>query len=322
MSRRRVLVTGASGYVGSRFLRKLAARADALRVVALDVRAPAERLPGIEYVQCDVRAPQLGRVMDHVHPHTVVHLASIVTPPRGSTRKFEYSVDVLGTRNVLSACISTAVSRLIVSSSGAAYGYHRDNPRWLTEDSAIRGNKAFAYAWHKRLVEEMLAQAREDCPSLQQTILRLSTVLGADTSNQITALFERSRILGVWPGDDRFVFVWDEDVAECLVHAVETERSGVFNLAGDGAIRLKEMAQMMHKPYVRLPSLLLKGAFAILRPIRLSAYGPEHVRFLQYRPVLANDALKMQLGYTPRKSSREVFSYYLAHLAQRESLAG
>ncbi len=322
MSTNSVLVTGASGYIGAKFIRQLSVRGGNLRVVALDVRAPAERLPGIEYVQCDVRGPQLGKVVDQVRPNTVVHLASIVTPPRGSTRKFEYSVDVLGTRNVLSACISTAVNRLIVSSSGAAYGYHRDNPRWLTEVNALRGNKAFAYSWHKRLVEEMLAQARIDCPSLQQTVLRLSTVLGANTSNQITALFDRPRILGVWPGDDRFVFVWDEDVARCLVHALDAQGSGVFNLAGDGAIRLKEMAQMMQKPYVRLPSLLLKGAFAILRPVRLSAYGPEHVRFLQYRPVLANDALKTQLGYVPLKSTREVFSYYLAHRAQREALHG
>ena len=88
---------------------------------------------------------------------SVVHLASIVTPGKGSSREFEYSVDVLGSQNVLDACVSTGVTQLLVSSSGAAYGYHADNPVPLTEDCAVRGNEEFAYSHHKRLVEEMLA---------------------------------------------------------------------------------------------------------------------------------------------------------------------
>jgi UDP-glucose 4-epimerase len=62
-----------------------------------------------------------------------------------------------GTRNVLDACVAHGVKHLIVSSSGAAYGYHADNPAWLTETHPLRGNPAFAYSDHKRQVEEMLA---------------------------------------------------------------------------------------------------------------------------------------------------------------------
>jgi UDP-glucose 4-epimerase len=43
----------------------------------------------------------------------------------------------------------------------------------------------------------------------------------------------------------------------------------------------------------------------------LSRYGPEQVDFLRYRPVLANDRLKREFGYTPQKSSREVFDLFV-----------
>lgn len=51
-------------------------------------------------------------------------------------------------------------------------------------------------------------------------------------------------------------------------------------------------------------------ALAVARPLGLSQYGPEQVRFLQYRPVLANEALKRDFGYTPEKTSAETFDLW------------
>ncbi len=52
---------------------------------------------------------------------------------------------------------------------------------------------------------------------------------------------------------------------------------------------------------------VLKAALGIAKPLGLSRYGPEQVRFLQYRPVLDNTALKTVFGYAPVKTSAEAF---------------
>jgi len=309
----RVLVTGASGFLGQGLIRTLAERRTCAHLVAVDVREvpPEQRLPGISYVTQDVRDPALESTLAAHRIDTVVHLASIVTPGKDSNREFEYSVDVGGTQNVLQACVQSGVAHIVVSSSGAAYGYHADNAAWLTEDMPLRGNESFAYSHHKRLVEEMLAQYRQSHPQLAQTVLRIGTILGERVNNQITALFEKPRLLAVQGSDSPFVFIWDDDVTGAILHALSGEApSGCYNLAGDGALTMFDIAQRLNKRTRVLPAWLLQTALSIGHRLGISRYGPEQLDFLRYRPVLLNTALKSQFGYTPVKTSAQAFEAY------------
>jgi UDP-glucose 4-epimerase len=311
MTRKTVLVTGSAGYLGSQTVAALAQRSD-LQVVALDVRQSASRLPGVVYEVADIRASEVDAIIARHAPQVVVHLASIVTPGKHSNRAFEYDVDVNGTRNLLQACVAHGVQRVIVSSSGAAYGYHADNPEWLVETDAIRGNDSFAYACHKRLVEEMLRDYRQSHPQLQQIVFRIGTILGPTVHNQITDLFEKPRLIAIAGCDSPFVFIHDQDVVGAILHGIDSANVGIFNVAGDGKLSIHEIAQRLGKRCRVLPAGLLRSGLWLLKKLGLTQYGPEQLDFLRYRPVLLNTRLKEEFGYTPKLSSAQVFELYRA----------
>lgn len=310
-ARRRVFITGGAGFLGTHVAAALAQHPLVDLVVAGDVRPPANPQPGVSYETCDVTQPGALEPLLRTHGiDVVVHLAAIVSP--GRDHDLEYRVDVEGSRLVLDACVAAGVRRIVVSSSGAAYGYHADSPEWLRESDPVLGNDEFPYARHKRLVEEMLAESRERHPELEQVVFRIGTILGPTVRNQITALWDSRRILAVRGSDSPFVFIWVDDVAAAMARAATDGPAGIYNVAGDGRMPVQEIAARLGKRTLTVPAGLLAAALRIGRALRLTVHGPEQVGFLRYRPVLANDALKDDFGYIPEKSTREAFEAYLA----------
>ncbi|WGL17396.1 SDR family oxidoreductase [Microbulbifer bruguierae] len=302
MSEKRVLITGAAGYVGGQ-LGELLGRQ--MSVVGVDIVHRDVPFPLFVMDICDAALAELMRAERITH---VVHLASVVSPGRDRAR--EYRIDVEGTRNVLDACITAGVTHVTLTSSGAAYGYHEDSPVWLGEDHPLRGNPEFAYSDHKRLVEEMLAEYRRRHPQLKQLIFRPCSIIGATTNSKISELFAGRSIIDPGAHNSPFVFIWDQDVIGAIEYGVVEDASGIYNLAGDGALTPQEIARLLGKPLRRPPVWLLKLLLGISFKLRLGNVQPAQVMFLQYRPVLLNRRLKDELGYRPRKTSAEAFAFF------------
>jgi UDP-glucose 4-epimerase len=170
----RILITGANGYVGRLLFESLTECFEVVRGIDIRCYGASDSM-----TKLDVRDPELVTFLKQHDITHAVHLASIVQP--GKDPDWEYDIDVNGTKNVLEACVAAAVRHLTVTSSGAAYGYHADNPEWLTEEHPLRGNDEFSYSRHKRLVEQMLAKYRSTSPQLEQLIMLSGDGLGDHT---------------------------------------------------------------------------------------------------------------------------------------------
>ena len=308
---RTVLITGAAGSLGRSLVSALG---DAVTVIATDINPPPTPARGLAQV-LDVRDTGLVDLLRAHAVDVVVHLAAILSAPAGMSEDTVREIEVDGTRNVVEACAAAGVGRLVYTSSGAAYGYSPDNGPLLDEDAPLRGDRPFPYALHKRLIEELLADAREQHPDLGQLVFRVSTVLGPGVHSPITQLFERPVVVGLRSADTPFCFAWEEDVVDCLVRGVLGDAVGTFNLTGDGVMTLREVAKGMDRRFVGLPAGVLRRALRLLHDRGLTDNTPEQVAFLEHRPVLANERLKHGFGFVPRHTTREAFAAYRAHRA-------
>ncbi len=311
--KKRILVTGAEGYIGKKLIKKFIDNSGNIEtVIGIDIKNSDDYAKeNFHFVQCDILSDVPGRLIEKYKINTIVHLASIVKAPKGMTTEQMYKIDVEGTRKLYESAIKNKVNQFIITTSGASYGYYKDNPQWIEETDAIRGNDEFAYSRHKKLIEEMLRDYRNQHEYPKQLILRPGTILGKGVSNQITDIFERSVVTGIKNAKTPFVFIWDEDVINIIYKGIFEEKSGIYNLAGDGYLTLSEIAKMLKKPFLGIPAGLMKALLGVMKKLNLSQYGPEQIRFLMYRPVLANKKLKSEFKYTPKLNTRQVFEYYL-----------
>lgn len=305
-----ILITGAAGYVGSLLGTRLAAD---FNVVGTDIRR-RDDLP-FAVQEMDVRDSAIQALMEREEITHVVHLASVLDASGDRAR--DYDIDVNGTRNVLISAVRAGVSHITVTSSGAAYGYYPDNPDWIDEQDALRGNPEFPYSDHKRQIETMLAEFRQEYPQLKQLIFRPGTILGAHTRNLITHLFAKKRLLAIKGSDSPFVFIWDGDVIRAMELGIREDAAGIYNMAGDGALTIHQIADILGKPVLTLSPGLIRGVLWLGKHLGIGRYGPEQVNFLRYRPVLSNRRLKEEFGYLPEKSSEQTFRYYVEHARAR-----
>ena len=115
----KILVTGATGKVGSRLAKRLAQRGDQIRALVRDPARAAElRAHDIELAQGDLldKASLAGALRDI---DAVVHCAAFF---RGATAEQAHAVNDLGTQHLATAARAAAVKRFVFTSTGLVYG--------------------------------------------------------------------------------------------------------------------------------------------------------------------------------------------------------
>ena len=305
----KILITGAAGDIGTRLVKVFSERPDT-NLYTTDLTALPHHANSI-HKAFDIRSDQFMNWVKTIKPDVIIHLASIVQLPKNMTLEQAHDIDVKATDRLLAVSAQIGVRKFVITSSGAAYGYWKDNADWLTEDMPVRGNTDYFYSSHKRQVEEILAKYRKNFPLLKQVILRPGTVLGPNFENPITQMLSKNMITGIAGSDSPFVIIWVNDLVAYLIEAATTNVEGIYNVAGDGTLSLKAIAKRLNKLYLPIPAGFLRFMLSVLKPLGLSQYGPEQVKFIEFRPVLANDKIKSVFKHQPSKSTSAAFESFL-----------
>jgi nucleoside-diphosphate-sugar epimerase len=310
------LVTGGSGYFGSLLVERLVARGESVRV--LDISHAADRPPGVEFVQADIR--DANAVAEAVARCDVVY-HNVAQVPLAKDASLLRTVNVDGTRVLLDAARRAKVAKMVHTSSSAVFGVPTHNP--VLPTTVPRPQEAYGEA--KLAAEWACLDACRG--GLDVSIVRPRTILGHGRLGIFGILFDWIAdgadpiVLG--SGANRYQFVHAEDLADACIAAAGVTGPGVFNIGSDRFGTMFEALDNLCRHAgtgATVRSLPPKPAALAMRAsaaLHISPFAPYH--WLMYSKSMWFDIehARQQLGWQPAWSTDEMFrqsyDWYVAH---------
>lgn len=298
---KRVLVTGASGFLGGALARALAEQGAQVRGL---VREPSRAgyiagQPNIELAQGDLSdAESLRRAVEGCA--VVFHVAAAM----GGSPEKQHAVNVDGTRRLAQIAAEAGVRRLVNVSSVAVYGF-KDLPDCVTEETPPRPTP-YAYSVTKLGAEQALRDVAAQT-GLDFAIIRPGMIYGPRSNPWTVQMFKLARGWAVpFIGDGRgyAIPVHVDDVCALTMLLAEHPAAGgeVFNCAPDPGISWREFlgayaALKGRDRWIGIPTVIVRG----LAPV-IAALAPRGTLFKDFPAVLTGNM--RQVTFSTEKARR------------------
>jgi len=320
----RVVVTGASGNVGTSVLEALGAEPQVTEIVGVARRLPEVEMPKVEWVAADVTEDPLVPIFDEAD--AVIHLAWAIQPSRDEA--VTERVNVLGSRFVFDAVAEAGVPALVYASSVGAYS-PGPKQRQVDESWPVDGIETSFYSRHKAAVEDQLDAFEKRSPETRVVRLRPGLIFKAEAGSEIRRLFAgpflpgflvQKRLVPVVPDVPRLRFqaVHSRDVGEAYRQAVVRDVQGAFNIAAEPEIGVEELCRFFGARSFPLPAGALRGAAALSWKLRLQPSPPGWIDLALGVPMMDTTRAREQLGWEPAVSSLDAFDDLLQGMRNAE----
>ena len=317
-SREKILVTGGGGFLGSAIVKKLVTRGSRVTSFARGIY-PQLAAMNVRQIRGDIRDPhaveQAVQGMD-----VVFHTAA--KPGVWGPRADYYATNVIGTRNVIAACLTHKVSRLIHTSSPSVV-FNGSDMEGIDESAPYAADFLTHYPRTKALAEQAVLAAAAG--GLAVVVLRPHLIWGPGDNHLVPRILDRaSRLRIVGNGRNRVDTIYIDNAAQAHVLAADKllENPGlsgnVYFISQDEPILLWEMVNHILKaggnpPVTRsVPAGLARFAGALLeffyKTFKISG-EPQMTRFVAGELSTSHwfdiSAARQDLGYAPEVSTEE-----------------
>lgn len=316
----RVVITGATGNLGTALVRTLSADERVTSIVGVARRRPTWQPTKTTWVQLDLGDDQSGddALRDVLAgADAVVHLAWRFQPTRDPLSTWRSNV--LGAIRVFEATAAAEVPTLVHASSVGAYAPARGrtpvDERWPTHALPTA-----AYGREKSYLERVLDAFELREQKVRVVRMRPAFVFQRDAAPEQRRLFAGPLLPG-WaitaipvipdiPGL-RFQAVHADDVAAALREAIVRDVHGAFNLAADPILDAEELADLLGARTIRVPGVIAQAGAAALWHARAIPASPGLLRLLRSLPVLDSARAHDQLDWSPEQSSRDAIAAFV-----------
>ncbi len=244
----RVLVTGASGFIGQTVVGILANGGHDVIALYRERELPtALQNMCLDAIRGDICDKSLSSKL-FPSIDVVCHLAAFIPTNYSDINNAEkcYQTNALATLNLVSGAVAHKVSRFIYISTGNMYGF---SDSIATENDPVFPSGVAAPYFVSKLAGEIYTSHVCQSSTMTGIILRVGTPYGpGEPKNKVIPSFLTQAILGnqlniYQGGKPSYNFVYVEDVAVCVEKAIKRGESGIYNVSSGESTSLKEVAE-------------------------------------------------------------------------------
>ncbi|MFH9131079.1 SDR family oxidoreductase [Streptomyces griseoaurantiacus] len=316
----RVVVTGATGNVGTSVMRLLAEDPDIASVVGLARRLPEERPPGTQWSAVDLASEQTDLVREFEGADAVVHLAWAFQPTHDPATTWR--TNVLGSIRVFEAVAAAGVPALVHASSVGAYS-PGPKDRAVDESWPTHGWPDAAYTREKAYLERTLDAFEYRHPEVRVVRMRPAFLFKRESASEQRRIFGGKFLPGPLAKPETLPFLPDvpglrvqalhtDDAAHAYRLAVRTQVRGAFNLAAEPAVDAGVLGELLGvRRQVRLPRTAVRSAVAAAWGLRLLPASPHLFDAVLRLPLMDCTRARVELGWRPTKPATEVLEEFL-----------
>jgi nucleoside-diphosphate-sugar epimerase len=319
-----VLITGGAGFFGSLLARRLLDQGQ--DCVIVDLESPGYAHDRLTAVRGDIRARGfLSRLFETHRFGTVYHCAAMLAHAvRDKTFLWQSNVD--GTENVAEAAARHGTRTLVFISSNCLWADNKHRP--VLESDAP--SPVEIYGRSKWEGEKVLERYRD---RMNVVTIRSPTIIDEGRLGLLAILFEfiseGRRVWVVGGGDNRYQFIYAQDLIDACVACAELGRSELFNIGSDNVTTFRETYQYVidrARSGARIASLPKAPTLAAMRlahVLGVSPLGPYQYRMIAEDFEFDTSRIKSELQWRPTLSNAEMlwraYEYYHRNRAEIES---
>ncbi|MFJ3161094.1 NAD-dependent epimerase/dehydratase family protein [Streptomyces kanasensis] len=323
---KRIVVTGATGNVGTSVVTALTADDRVASVLGLARRSPDWSPPRTEWARADIEKDgdrELAELL--AGADAVVHLAWAFQPTHDPLATWR--TNVLGGMRVFRAVAEAGVPVLVHASSVGAYS-PGPKDRYVDESWPTHGWPEAAYSREKAYLERVLDGFEARHPEIRVVRLRPAFLFKEAAALEQLRIFAgpwmpgrlaSPRFLPVVPDIEglRFQALHTDDAADAYRRAaLDDDARGAYNLAAEPPVGPEELAALLDARVVRLPRPAVRAALSAAWRLRLARSSPQLFDAFLRLPLMDASRARDELGWRPRYTALEAVGELLRGLRE------